>query len=282
MINLRHVSLLAAFIISCTTVSSQTNFIKNPGFETWSGNLPTSWVTDTASCTKSTVVKSGSAALKLKSSLLMGMFPVAGLIMQTCPVSGSTFTLKGWCQLKPINGDGVIINVAMSKGNNWVGGSAKEFYQAQSAYTAFAMGIEMVPGTTADSCHILLSNTIDSFHTDVNPGAYVLFDDLVLDNTVTGAARNSFVQPSEFSLGQNFPNPFNPSTTIEFSIPKDLHVTLTIYNTMGQQLAVLIDEQMPQGRYRKTFDAVQWSSGVYLYELQAGSFTETKRMTLVR
>ncbi|HTY11934.1 MAG TPA: T9SS type A sorting domain-containing protein [Bacteroidota bacterium] len=88
--------------------------------------------------------------------------------------------------------------------------------------------------------------------------------------------------PTDFALHQNFPNPFNPSTEIEFTIAQQQHVSLRVYNVMGQEIETLVDGQLPQGRYKKVFDASRLSSGTYFYKLEAGSFAQIKRMMLVK
>jgi hypothetical protein len=87
--------------------------------------------------------------------------------------------------------------------------------------------------------------------------------------------------PVTYDLCQNYPNPFNPSTTIRYQLPKRSHVSLKIFNTLGQEITTLVDQQEDAGYYQ-----VQWSpnlaSGVYFYSLQAGSYIETKKLILLR
>lgn len=88
--------------------------------------------------------------------------------------------------------------------------------------------------------------------------------------------------PERFTLEQNFPNPFNPTTTIKFSLPKNELVTLKVYNTLGQVVATLVNEQLQAGVYDFSFDAKGLTSGVYFYELKAGDFSDVKRLMLVK
>ena len=92
----------------------------------------------------------------------------------------------------------------------------------------------------------------------------------------------SFNQPIEFSLSQNYPNPFNPATSIKYSIPTKQFVSLKIYNVLGKEVTVLVNEEQPEGIYNVNFDASGLSSGVYFYKLQAGSFTATHKMILIK
>jgi uncharacterized lipoprotein YddW (UPF0748 family) len=89
-------------------------------------------------------------------------------------------------------------------------------------------------------------------------------------------------QPTEYSLSQNYPNPFNPTTQIRFTIPSSGRVTLKVYDVLGREEATLVDETMNPGLYTITWNAASAASGVYFYRLVAGTYVQTKRMTLVR
>ncbi len=88
--------------------------------------------------------------------------------------------------------------------------------------------------------------------------------------------------PTVFALKQNYPNPFNPATTILFSIPEQTHVSLRVYDLLGREVEVLIDEAVSPGEYRATFNGAKYSSGVYLYRLIAGGYVETRKMSLLK
>jgi len=88
--------------------------------------------------------------------------------------------------------------------------------------------------------------------------------------------------PKQIALAQNYPNPFNPATTIQYSIPEDAHVLLSVYNTLGQQVASLVDEVQQAGNHVVRFDGDRLSSGVYFYQLLIGRFIATKQMLLIK
>ncbi len=88
--------------------------------------------------------------------------------------------------------------------------------------------------------------------------------------------------PVQFELEQNFPNPFNPSTTISFSIPGAEFVKLSVYNTLGQQIALLLNQPLSAGQYQVMFDASNLVSGTYYYQIEAGNFTSVKRLVLIK
>lgn len=86
-----------------------------------------------------------------------------------------------------------------------------------------------------------------------------------------------------FRLNQNYPNPFNPSTTISFNLPNAADVTLSVYNVLGQRVATLLNNRKyTSGSHTLSFDASNLASGIYIYRIQAGSYTSQKRMTLIK
>ncbi|MBK6915048.1 MAG: T9SS type A sorting domain-containing protein [Ignavibacteriales bacterium] len=86
----------------------------------------------------------------------------------------------------------------------------------------------------------------------------------------------------KYFLSDNYPNPFNPNTSISYSIPENAFVTLKIYDVLGNEVVVLINEQKESGNYQIDFNASELSSGIYYYTLTAGNFTSTKKMILVK
>jgi hypothetical protein len=93
---------------------------------------------------------------------------------------------------------------------------------------------------------------------------------------------NSTTQPIHYDLSQNYPNPFNPSTQITYSIPKATDVTLKVYDVLGREIAVLVNERKQPGEYKVTWNAEGVPSGVYFYRIVAGEFVETKKMMVRR
>jgi hypothetical protein len=93
---------------------------------------------------------------------------------------------------------------------------------------------------------------------------------------------SSTVLPEKFMLHQNYPNPFNPTTTISFELPIESFVSLKVYDILGKEVATLVSDKLGAGHHEVTFNASELTSGVYLYNIQVGSYTQTKKLLLLR
>ncbi len=101
-------------------------------------------------------------------------------------------------------------------------------------------------------------------------------------SAVVGIPGNQNEIPQTFILNQNYPNPFNPVTKIEFSIPFEEFVSLKVFDILGREVAVPVSKNMKAGKYTVDFDASKLSSGVYIYRIEAGRFTDAKKMILIK
>ena len=101
-------------------------------------------------------------------------------------------------------------------------------------------------------------------------------------STITGVAQMNSTVPDKFELYQNYPNPFNPSTTIKYDISKQSRVKIEIYDILGRKVATLVDESQKAGSYKTVWNAAHIASGIYFYRLQADSFSETKKLALLK
>lgn len=109
------------------------------------------------------------------------------------------------------------------------------------------------------------------------PAGYIKFN---VDNPTS--ITNSTGIANRYELSQNYPNPFNPTTEINFAIPTSEHVSLKVYDLSGKLLRTLVDDFRTAGSYRVNFNARNLSSGVYFYKLTSGSYTQVKKMTLIK
>jgi len=99
---------------------------------------------------------------------------------------------------------------------------------------------------------------------------------------MTGITDKSNDLPVKFSLEQNYPNPFNPSTKITYSITQKAHVSLSIYNSLGQEVSKLVSQDMTPGVYTSEWNAAGFASGVYYYRITAGNFAQTRKLILLK
>ena len=181
------------------------------------------------------------------------------------------------------------------------GGSTKNY---DITYSVDAYGTMKLPGgSTVDALRIMFAET----GTGLNQGYLFLSDTGALVKLTVGASsqpdsgvipvqrksiiwnassptavRTSSGLPQDFALQQNYPNPFNPGTEISYELASASHVTLTVFDLLGRQVAKLVDEEKPAGVYSSRFDASHLASGMYLYRLTAGSFVQMKRMIVLK
>ncbi|MCC6395777.1 MAG: T9SS type A sorting domain-containing protein, partial [Bacteroidetes bacterium] len=120
-----------------------------------------------------------------------------------------------------------------------------------------------------------------------NASAFGLFAALPDGSVIPLSAPTSVEEvgsgvPGAYELSQNYPNPFNPSTQIAFALPEAQTVRLSVFNSLGQQIATLADGTYQAGEYRVTFDATGLPSGMYFYRAEAGSFSAVRKMVLMK
>ncbi|MBE0539508.1 MAG: T9SS type A sorting domain-containing protein [Ignavibacterium sp.] len=120
-------------------------------------------------------------------------------------------------------------------------------------------------------------NAITEIHEDNNKGYNILGISPVL-----GLEDGANILPEDYALYQSYPNPFNPSTTIKYSIPNSDIVNIKVFDILGREVAILLNEYKPAGTYNIEFNASSFASGVYFYQLHSGNFVETKKMVLLK
>ena len=145
----------------------------------------------------------------------------------------------------------------------------------------FANAPVVVTGGLSNPADIYVNKNSDTLAVPNAGNSTVTF--YFLDNPV-GINQTSTIVPDNFYIDQNYPNPFNPSTNLEFGISELGFVSLKVYDGLGNEVAVLVNESKPAGIYNYQFSTVnyQLASGIYFYKLEAGGFVETKRMVLLK
>jgi hypothetical protein len=154
--------------------------------------------------------------------------------------------------------------------------------------TGYALLPDITPGSTEGSSTGIIIRTIDSLFT----GYFNLRTEIVIDGyefwpedsvqVVVGIENEINEIPTEYFLSQSYPNPFNSSCAIKYSIPKLSQVSLKIFNTLGEEIETLVNEEKPLGTYEINWNAANLPSGVYFYQLRAGDFLQTRKMILLK
>jgi hypothetical protein len=133
------------------------------------------------------------------------------------------------------------------------------------------------------------SNGVDRVRLGGNFNCWAAFDEIKIAptyadlNTPPSGIFTSPVGnlPYRFTLEQNYPNPFNPATTLSYNIPIQTEVKITVFDILGREVTTLVDAVKMPGTYQVTFDASRLTSGIYFYQMQAGSFSQTRKMMLL-
>jgi hypothetical protein len=173
-------------------------------------------------------------------------------------------------------------NYSVDGGATWKG--AQALTSTTDKAETFGMLAENLQKTSATTVRARMMYVADG-HPYPSPFAGDIVPEPVMyhewDIVTTGIRPEPGVATS-FELNQNYPNPFNPSTKIDYSIQKNAFVTLKVYNVLGQEVAALVNGDQAAGKYSVDFDGSKLASGMYLYKIQAGNFSDVKKMLLTK
>ncbi|MGD1047073.1 MAG: T9SS type A sorting domain-containing protein [Bacteroidota bacterium] len=194
------------------------------------------------------------------------------------------------------DGGGVILST--NNGTSWTAVNSGVSYYVDAL---IVNGTNLFAGTAACNGSVFLSTNNGTSWDKVNTGmintnvyAFAIKGTNIFAGTNGGIWRRPLSEmvtsvdkftkelPTHFNLDQNYPNPFNPSTNISFNLSSKSFVSLKVFDLIGREVATIVSEEMPAGRYSKQWNAASLSSGIYFYRLQAGSFTQTKKLVLLR
>ena len=185
----------------------------------------------------------------------------------------------------PVDGaTGVSTNAILT----WNPSVQAAFYRVQLAKdSGFAsLTVDSMVSSSSISLRSLSTSTKHYWHVSagntVGTSAYQKAWSFTTSATVSGIADAGGELPREYRLEQNFPNPFNPSTRIQFAVPKQGRVRLDVFTILGQRIATLIDNELSAGSYNVQWEAAGYPSGMYLYRMKAGTFTQTKKLFLLK
>lgn len=271
--------------------------IPNPGFETWGGTpgseTPTGWTTNNipgfaTPVTRTTPGHGGSYAIKGDVVDFGGLGLYPPFIWSVFPYTQRPGSLTGYYKYTSVSADSLEIWVVLYKGSFSVPIASSEVTSvgAAAAFTKFTLPLSYYSAETPDTAwiEVIISNGQDD---TLHLGSSLVLDDLAFEGTATGVSDNQ-VKPTTFALEQNYPNPFNPETSIRYDLPEAATVRLLVYNALGQEIALLVDEQEPTGSYQVKLNAGSLPSGMYFYRMQATplsgerSFVQTRRLMLVK
>ncbi len=269
----------ALFLLSAPGVIAQ---VVNAGFENWTGGNPDGWNTMNipgyyVPVTQSTSSHSGTYAMQgsVVSYLGVAAPPVPSNVS---PVSQRHAYLTGQYRFTSVGADTFGVAVTMYTQSVPMAGGIFLTGETVSSYTQFSVPLTYGSDQVPDTCRIQIFIANQGA---VHLGSTFLVDDLSFGGTANSVAAEMGT-PAKYDLHQNYPNPFNPTTTISFDLPIRSRVSLAVFNTLGQQVVQLIDEEVESGRHELNFHSSGLSSGVYYYRLQAGNVVDTKKMTLLK
>lgn len=187
-----------------------------------------------------------------------------------------------------------------NNGINWVSvNSGLSNLQIRNfAYNNSSLFVATAGGVSLSNNNGLNWQPINSGLTDLNIRTLFTTDSLIFAGTINGYVWKRLLSEvvnisninniviNKYSLSQNYPNPFNPTTKIRFDVPKSSFVNMVVYDVLGKEVAVLVNEELKAGEYSVDWSALggagNYTSGVYFYKFQAGEFVETKRMVLLK
>jgi hypothetical protein len=278
-------NILIVFAAISTSLYAQ---IPNSGFEEWNQSEPINWKTSnlwflkTVSPTEGTV--SGSSAIKLTTlstgELLMPATVLSGADGSGFPVNQRHEQLSLYYKFSKTNNTAYLfISVGVFKNGEGIGGGVKDIITDADNFTALNIPIEYFDNQVPDSAIILIMVT-DQFSDTSASGSCAVIDDVSFN--VLSDVDNENINPENFKLEQNFPNPFNPETNIKYSINSSQYVSLKVYDVLGNEIADLINEEKHAGVHEVKFNGSDLASGIYFYKLQTGGLTETKKMLLMK
>jgi Uncharacterized protein related to plant photosystem II stability/assembly factor len=222
-------------------------------------------------------------AIDIQSGAVKWAFSTKGAIRSTPAISDAG-------NIYVANDSGEVISLDTSKNILW-------YYKTSSAIAAPLLYYKstLYAGTLGnqvialyDVADSLLLHKSEASHQNTGKPVWATFQGnnqrtgMFSSSGTTGIKNSSVRPPTEYALMQNYPNPFNPSTTIQFALPKDGRVSIKIFNMLGQHIATLVDGFQSAGYHEVTFNIDSDSSGIYFYQMIAGSVVQTKKMLLMK
>jgi len=263
--------------------------IPNGDFESWSDGVPDSWCPNNgpgvAPITQTTFTHSGNYAVKGTVLSWNGSdltpWLASGPIGEGFTIDSRPSALHGfYAFIKVSPRDTFRVMVEVSRNDTLIGSGSYSEGTGVSMYQEFVANIHYVSDSIPTLVRISFGISNYGAPFDV-PGSYFFLDDVSFDSP-SGVERRLHSAPTGYLLSQNYPNPFNPTTNFELRIANCGFVSLRVFDVLGREVAALMNEVKQPGEYNVVWDASKMPSGTYFYRLQAGEFTEAKKLMIVR
>jgi hypothetical protein len=288
----KHLIVFPLIILSMAFTFSSQAQIPNAGFEQWTAGQPDGWFTSNivglvTPITQSSTKHSGSYAIKGEVVEYGGnpitAFIMAGEYAAGFPISQRHATLTGYYQFSPVGGDKIEVVIVVYKNGEGIGVGDLTITNSATSYTQFTVNIEYYSSEVPDLCDIEIIITGPTEADDYHAGSFILIDDLSFSGT-TAVEENSaqMLIPGRFVLGQSYPNPFNPSCMIEYSVPEVSKVSVRVYDIMGREITTLFQGINSPGIHKVVFQPDQLPAGLYFYQMIATSLKSGKTFSEVK
>jgi len=287
--------IISMSIVVLASLAFAQNPIPNAGFENWTNGIPNDWATSNVPTfytpvTQSTTNHSGTYAAKGEVIDVDGSpyVPILFTANQEFSVEQNFTRLTGYYQMTNNGEDVLYVWAYFYDANSYpVAYGEKELGPTTGGYQQFIIDMDYSiysneQPITGGYIYFIITPSSSSMNGDPAIGSSFLVDDLAFDNVSSIPDGSAAAKPLVYSLAQNYPNPFNPSTKIGYSLPEADQVEITVYNNLGQVVETLVNEHKNAGIYEVEFNANQLPSGIYFYKLQAGSYSQVRRMVLVK
>jgi hypothetical protein len=264
--------------------------IPNGGFENWvtdaDSNLnPVGWETTNSYPLVNVDPVSpgfqGNYAMRVRTINAGLTFPGVAMLQTPFPFGGRPTQFTATFRSTVVGGDIAYIIIGMMKGDSVIASVDSCTFKVDSSFSQFTtrhFRIAYQSNLVPDSMVIIIASGLAFGHV----GTELIVDEISFSGGGATDVSEVATIPRAFGLSQNFPNPFNPSTTIRYQIAAHGPVTLKVFDLLGCEITTLVDELKAPGEHKVTWNASRVASGVYIYRLQSGPFVEAKKLVLLR
>ncbi|MDD5087956.1 MAG: T9SS type A sorting domain-containing protein [bacterium] len=274
----------------CTLQMTAQAQIPNPGFEEWTdSHSPVGWYTNNVE-TESWITISQTGGFDSHS----GFYAIRGDVIWAgaVPYPPSVWTgsfpcsqpyaeLTGWYEFSSVNGDILSVSILIY-GHDGALGNALFIDHSALEFHEFSVPINYSETGDPDSAAIAIE-ILRQDAADVNVGSFFIVDDLAFRG-VSSVPEELATQtvPTTISLHENYPNPFNATTTLAYDLPRAGHISLRVFDLLGREVAVLKDGVVEAGTHHVMFDGNSLGSGIYFARLDVGRFSQTQKLMLIK